>query len=157
MSFPIQSHNQIWSNQWQNIIFVVEIADEDIRFYCSGGPLGRDGCIYSVTCDNSILKIGDTTNHSHYFVGNTAESDHGQYGRGWGDAILGIDGCIYWPPQNVHCILKYDLHTNQASLVGDVYGNTQNKWRVGSLYPSHWWRKNSLHWSMERIMYDCEE
>ena len=101
-------------------------------FFCSGGALGRDGCIYAITCKNSILKI-DTTNNSHYFVGNTVDSDHDRYHRGWGDAILGIDGCIYWPPQNARYILKYDPHTNRASLVGDDFGHKRNKWRVGSL------------------------
>ena len=111
--------------------FVGEEADKP--FYCtSDGALGKDGCIYAMTQKDMILKI-DTTNHSHCFVGDTVESDHNICLQGWGDAILGIDGCIYWPPDNARCILKCDPHINQASLVGDDFGNTQNQWRVGAL------------------------
>ena len=78
----------------------------------------------------------DTTNNVHYFVGNSIESNHESnhtYKR-WGDAILGIDGCIYWPPAvcDRH-LLKYDPHSDQTSLVGDDFGNTEYKWCGGSL------------------------
>ena len=102
---------------------------KSLNLSIAAGALGRDGCIYAVTLYGMVLKI-NTTNNSHCFVGNSVELDHDQYSRCWGDAVLGIDGCIYWPPRNARCILKYDPHTNQASLlVGDDFGNTQNKWR----------------------------
>ena len=109
--------------------FVGEKADEEFR--CSRGDLGRDGCIYGITGDGRVLKI-DTTNNCHCFVGNI-ESDHGQYGQSRTDAILGIDGCVYWPPYYDRRILKYDPHTNNTTLVGDDFGNTGYKWHGGSL------------------------
>ena len=101
--------------------FVGEVADKE--FMCSGGVLARDGCIYALATDSRVLKI-DTTNNYHCFVGNSIESHHylfSDFDKGWGNAILGIDGCIYWPPADASRILKYDPHTNQASLVGDDY------------------------------------
>ena len=70
--------------------FVGEEADEDFR--CTGGALGRDGCIYAIARDGRVLKV-DTTCNVHCVVGNSIESQHDSYG--WGDGILGIDGCIY--------------------------------------------------------------
>ena len=79
--------------------FVGEEAEENFEC-CSNGALGRDGCIYAVA-NNSVLKI-DTVNNSHCFVGGSIQSDHCCY-DGWGDAILAIDGCIYWPPATTEC------------------------------------------------------
>ena len=93
-------------------------------FMCTGGALGRDGCIYAITWGGRVLKI-DTANNVHCFVGNGVESDHhGWESRGWGDAILGIDGCIYSTPVCARRILKYDPHSDQRSLVGDNFGYT---------------------------------
>ena len=53
---------------------------------------------------------------------------------GWGDAILGIDGCIYWRPYDARRTLKYDPHSNnQTSLVGDDFGREKKKWYSGAL------------------------
>ena len=106
---------------------VGEEADEEFC-YSTDGVLGRNGCIYALDKDGRLLKI-DTANNTHCLVGNTVESDHD--GNGWGDAILGIDGCIYWPPSRAAYILKYDPHTNQSSLVRDDYGLHIYKWRGG--------------------------
>ena len=92
--------------------------------------MGRDGCIYAITDDGKVLKI-DTTNNSYGFVGNIAESD--DPGQDWGDAILGIDGCIYWPHIYARHNLKYDPHTNQTSLVGNDFGVYRYQWCGGSL------------------------
>ena len=78
-----------------------------------------------------VLKI-DTTNNSHCFVGNILVLDHDD-NYGWGEAILGIDGCIYWPPCGATHILKYDPHSNLTSLVGNNFGTDQ--WRGGCLAP----------------------
>ena len=40
--------------------------------YCTGGALGRDGCIYAVTIYGKVLKI-DTVNNSYDFVGNSIQ------------------------------------------------------------------------------------
>ena len=110
--------------------YVGEIAD--ICFDCTGnGALGRDGCIYAITRGDIILKI-DTTNNSHSFVGNSVESSHGgEYS--WSDAVLGIDGCMYWHPYHAHRILSYDPHADHTSLVGDDFGYDVFKWYGGSL------------------------
>ena len=102
-------------------------------YMCNGsGALGRDGCIYAFNQFGRVLKI-NTTNNYHSFVGNWVESNHDQ--RGWTDAILGIDGCIYSPPYNAHRILKYDPHSDQTSLVGgaDFRSYSYFKWYGGSL------------------------
>ena len=112
--------------------FVGVEADEDFACFRNAAALGRDGCIYAVTQYCRVLKI-DTTNNSHRFVGNSIQSDH--YGMDpVGDAILGIDGCIYWPPENNSSrILKYDPHSgDKSSHLGDDFGNGQG-WSSGAL------------------------
>ena len=109
--------------------FVGEEAAEDF-LKCSGdGALGRDGYIYAVTEYGRVLKI-DTTNNSQCFVGNRIVLAH-YINYGWGEAILGIDGCIYWPPCGATHILKYDPHSNLTSLVGNNFGIDQ--WTGGCL------------------------
>ena len=114
-------------------MFVGQVADT--IFECtSDGALGRDGCIYALATGGRILKI-DITNNSHCFVGFSVESNDDDEIDDvvWGDAILGTDGCIYWPPMSGTHILKHDPYTNQTSLVGDDYGQSQYKWKNGSL------------------------
>lgn len=67
-----------------------------------------------------LLKI-NAANDSHCIVGDSVESDHIYDGYGWGDAFLGTDGCIHWPPYVAAYIRKYDPHSNETSLrvVGD--------------------------------------
>ena len=106
--------------------FVGEEADFD----CNGnGVLARDGCIYAAKNDGEVLKI-DTINNSHCIFGSTVKSNLS--GFGWHDGILGIDGCIYWPPYYAAQILKYDPHLSLTSLVGDDLGPYHiNKWSGG--------------------------
>ena len=111
--------------------FVGEEADE--HFLCIGnGVLARDGCIYAITRDGRVLKI-DTTNNCHGFVVNSIDSDHNQYRRGWCDAVMGIDGCVYWPPYDATRTLKYNPHIDLTSLVGGDFGTQQVKWVGGTL------------------------
>ena len=110
--------------------FVGEVADE--YFHCNNdGALGRDGCIYALATGGRVLKI-DTTNNVHCFVGNSILLENCDQ-EDWGDAILGIDGCIYWPPCDSGYTLKYDPYTDQISLVGDDFGNAVFKWDSGAL------------------------
>ena len=98
-------------------------------FLCNGhGALGRDGCIYAARLDGRVLKI-NTNNDSHCIVGHSI--DRGHFDNS--DAILGIDGCIYWPPLCNNYIRKYDPHTNQTSLVGKDFGSKNFKWYGGCL------------------------
>ena len=120
--------------------FVGEEADEALK--CEGdGALGRDDCIYALAKDDRVLKI-DTTNNSHGFVGNSVDSDHHPVlledwgdvvGPGWGDTILGIDGCVYWPPYFAMRTLKYDPHTDLTSLVGGAFSDGHGEWYGGAL------------------------
>ena len=108
---PSYSSNRILKYDPINDItsFVGEEAEGDFECY-SNSALGRDGCIYALAIGDRILKI-DTINNSHAFIENSIQSDH--RGPGWGDAGLGIDGCIYWPPSGARRTLKYDPHSNQ--------------------------------------------
>ena len=105
--------------------------EADEHFHCSGnGALGRDGyCIYALE-KYRVLKI-DTINNSHCFVGNIIQSDYAN--DGWGDAVKGIDGCIYWPPYHAARTLKYDPHTDLTSLVGDDFTSHIYQWHSGAL------------------------
>ena len=60
-------------------------------------------CIYTGRQDGRVMKI-NTNNGSHCVVGHSV--DPGQYSNS--DIILGIDGCIYWPPVKSRRIRKYD-------------------------------------------------
>ena len=113
---------------------ITSFVGKEASFQCNGnGALGRDGCIYALTKDGRVLKI-DTVNNYHCFVGNSVDSDHPEYNQGWGDAILGIDGCIYWPPCIARSTLKYDPHTDLTSLVaGCDFGTQICKWSTGAL------------------------
>ena len=102
---------------------------------CGNGAVGRDGCIYVLNELNQVVKI-DTTNYSHSFVGNRIQSDPNDRSRWgfWGDAVLGIDGCIYWPPCISRRTLKCDPYLDQTSLVGDDCGISYNSiWSSGGL------------------------
>ena len=113
-----------------NTSFVGEVADKALK--CTGGVLGRDGCIYALAENSRVLKI-DTTNNSHCFVGFRIQLSYHVH-DGWGDAILGIDGCIYWPPDEARCILKYDPHTlNGTTLHEDFERQGHSKWMSGAL------------------------
>ena len=90
-----------------------------------GGVCGRDGCIYSFNCKHfKVLKM-DAVNKSYSLVGN--DDDFVDFFVGdktfnWGDAVLGNDGCIHWPPLNSHRTLKLDIETQTTSLIGDYFG-----------------------------------
>ena len=102
----------------QSITFVGEETDR--FFFCSNGVEGRDGCIYALNSfygaqlsihRNAVLRI-DVANNSYSFVWS------GNKGA-FSGAILGNDGCIYWPPAGANRTLKFDPETQVASFVGD--------------------------------------
>ena len=115
----------------------IENGDEDEDsmegfMYCGGnGVLGRDGHIYASQDDGRLLKI-DTTNNSFSSVGISNKSNSRGYG-GWGDAILGIDGCIYCMPYNASHTLKYDPESGISCEIGNDLGNGLEKWYGGAL------------------------
>ena len=82
----------------------------------NGGVFGRDGCIYSF---NHVRKKLLKVNNTYSLVGN---EDICRFYGNWGNAILGNDGCIYWPPRNVNRTMKFDPET-QATIntaVGEI-------------------------------------
>lgn len=115
----------------QTISFVGNEAQEP--FYCRGnGTLGRDGHIYAARMDGSVLKIDVVSNTYSIFENNIHEYlTLWSLSLGWGAAILGNDGCIYWPPRCSRRTLKFDPETQVISLVGNDYGNEDHKWMGG--------------------------
>jgi hypothetical protein len=107
--------------------FVGEEHEE--LFYISESVLADDGYVYAINHAGQVLKI-DISNGNYTWIGDPLYSDSGPYsdkggtGRGWGDPIIGVDKCIYWPPLDANRLLKFDPETQQLpSLVGDDLGH----------------------------------
>ena len=100
-------------------------------FYCGGnGVLAGDGYIYAANRLGQVLQI-DTTSNNYTWIGDPIDSGRG---KRWGDPIVGVDKCIYWPPYNANHLLKFDPETQQLpSLVGDDLGEEGHKWGAGAL------------------------
>jgi len=102
---------------------------ERINDKCGNGVLCGDGDIYAANQSGQVLKV-DTTNGNYTWIGDKIAEFVGQ---GWGDPIIGVDKCIYWPSYNANRVLKFDPETQQLpSLVGDDLGEGQ-KWVGGAL------------------------
>ena len=100
-------------------------------FNCADGVLGGDGDIYAANDSGQVLKINTTINN-YTWIGDQIYSEY--HGCGWGDAIIGVDKCIYWPPFNANRVLKFDPETQQLpSLVGGDLGEEHLKWQGGAL------------------------
>jgi hypothetical protein len=109
--------------------FVGEEAEEEI--WCGNGVLGGDGYIYAANGVGQVLKV-DTTSNNYTWIGDPIYSGAG--GWGWGDPIVGVDKCIYWPPYCANRVLKFDPETQQLpSLVGGDFGEGLYKWQGGAL------------------------
>jgi outer membrane protein assembly factor BamB len=107
---------------------VGEEAEEG--FYCRNGVLGGDGYIYAANRYGQVLQI-DTTNGNYIWIGDPIYQGNGQ---GWGDPIVGVDKCIYWPPFNANRVLKFDPRTQRLPLlVGGDLGEGRVKWMGGAL------------------------
>jgi len=88
--------------------------------------LAGDGYIYAANYSGQVLQI-DTTNGNYIWIGDPIHSDS----LHWGNAIIGADKCIYWPPLDANRVLKFDPWTQQLpSLVGDDLGGEEedDKW-----------------------------
>ena len=102
----------------------------------------------------------DQHNHKSNSNGNSTNEAPFTYYCGWKNAVLGNDGCIYFPPYNANRTLKYDPYMDSLpqssssssltsssisssnsnsrrrrrspfSLVGKDFGNQQYKWLSG--------------------------
>jgi len=98
---------------------------------------GRDGYIYAANtpCSSVVLVIKIDIVNDTYSMFTNAISHTSIRGNGWGDPILGNDGCIYWPPvYSVYHILKFDPETKVISLVGSHVGisDEYNRWSCGA-------------------------
>jgi outer membrane protein assembly factor BamB len=100
------------------------LGDESrIDFQCIGGVFGRDGCIYSLSYKHDkVLKI-DVVNNTYYQVYNVHSTFYNYY---WSEAVLGNDGCIYWPPLDDYHTLKFDTETQTISRIGDHLGELEH-------------------------------
>ena len=86
-------------------------------FMCdSEGVLCGYGDIYAARNGAGQLLKVDTTSNNYTWIGDEIYSGR----RGcWGNAIIGVDKCIYWPPCFANRVLKFDPETQQLpSLVG---------------------------------------
>jgi streptogramin lyase len=108
---------------------VGEEAEED--FGCGNGVLGCDGDIYSVNEYGQVLQI-DPARNNYIWIGDRIFSDDDF--SGWGDPIIGVDKCVYWPPSDTNRVLKFDPETQEQlpSLVGDDLGE-EGGWNGGAL------------------------
>jgi hypothetical protein len=103
---------------------VGEVAEEG--FGCGNGVVGGDGYIYAANRYGQVLKV-DTANSDYTWLGDPLSSG------GWGDPIVGVDKCIYWPPLYANRVLKFDPETQQSpSLVGDDLSEGSS-WKGGAL------------------------
>jgi hypothetical protein len=109
---------------------VGEEAEE--QFNCGNGVFGGDGYIYAANDLGQVLQV-DTANNDYTWIGDPIYLERG---IGWGDAIVGVDKCIYWPPSSANRVLKFDPETQQLPwLVGDDLGEGNDKWLGGALAP----------------------
>jgi hypothetical protein len=109
---------------------VGEEAELHELFECGNGVFGCDGYIYAVNRYGQILQI-DTTSNNYTWIGDRIYSGYGGT-TGWGDPIIGVDQCIYWPPSSANRVLKFDPETHFLPLlVGDDLG--EGKWQSGAL------------------------
>jgi hypothetical protein len=77
-----------------------------------------------------VLQIG-TTSNNYTWIGNRIYSG---LKRGWGDPIVGVDKCIYWPPYGANRVLKFDPETQHLPwLVGDDLGEELVEWQGRAL------------------------
>ena len=111
------------------------ILGDEVRrcvFVCIGGVFGRDGCLYSLSYQHEkVLKI-DVVNNTYSLVGNMRTIPT-FFVNDYGEAILGNDGYIYWPPMTARRTLKFDTETQTISRVGDDFGELERKWPNGAV------------------------
>jgi hypothetical protein len=117
----------VWEEKRQRRFRYVE------QFKCGNGVMAGDGYIYAADGAGQVLQI-DTTRNTSTLIGGPIYSG---WEAGWGDAIIGADKCIYWPPSNANRVLKFDPETQQLpSLVGGDLGTGCCKWQGGALAPN---------------------
>jgi hypothetical protein len=108
---------------------VGEEAEEEFR--CGNFVIAGDGDIYSANGAGQVLQI-NTTRNNYTWIGDDIFSENGE--AGWGDPIVGVDKCIYWPPYNANRVLKFEPGTQELPLlVGDDFGEGGSKWKGGAL------------------------
>ena len=92
--------------------------------------MGGDGYIYAANESGQVLKV-DTTSNKYGWIGDRIYSGNGV---GWGDPIVGVDRCIYWPPLVANRVLTFDPETQQLpSLMRNDLGERGFKWSSGAL------------------------
>ncbi len=107
----------------ENVSFVGAEAKKS-SFHCGNGVLADDGHIYALNDYGQVLKV-DTASNNCTLIGEKVQS----FGRRWGNPVIGIDRCIYWPPSRSNRVLKFDPETQESpSHVGGDLGGEFYKW-----------------------------
>jgi hypothetical protein len=89
---------------------VGEEAEEGVGdFFCGNGVLCGDGYIYAANESGQVLQI-DATRNKYTWIGDPIYSRD----QGWGDPIVGVDKCIYWPPSSANRVLRFDPRHNKS-------------------------------------------
>ncbi len=85
--------------------------------------------------EHLLYNDGGNDIFSWAWVGNRFDTEHIGGGRRHGNAITGIDGCIYWPPVGANPrTLQHDPHdVDHTILVGNDFGDADNKYYEGVL------------------------
>ena len=115
------------------------VGEQPQNFLCRGkGALARNGYIYVMAYGDvwTILRI-NTNRHDENdttFVALEWIECHIYEDRDWyGDAVMGLDGCIYWPPRNGYHILHHNPFNGHTSRVGHNLGILSKKYCGGAL------------------------
>ncbi len=130
----------------ENKIIKYNITTPNVISIIGDGAFNHDiVCTTAILGPNKTTIIGldrygqillyNTESDVYYFIQGRIYHEHG---NGWGDAIIGSDNNIYWPPDQSNKVLKFDLITQNRSLVGDNFSGTQHgdcKWSSGCISP----------------------
>ena len=106
------------------VSYIGRSFEHDNHFW-RGAVLAKDGNIYAANRYGQILRI-DTSENGWKIIGNKIYNT--KYSTGWGNAVLGADKCIYFPPYDHDRVLKFNPSTKSISLIGESYGEKERKW-----------------------------
>ena len=95
-------------------------------FSLTKAVLAEDGNIYAANRYGQILRI-DPRKNDREIIGS--QIYNGAFSSGWGNALLGADKCIYFPPYDHDRVLRYNPTTQSISLIGESYGEKEWKWK----------------------------
>ncbi len=110
--------------------------DGDYAFH-RNGVLGSDGNIYGLNRHNKILQLDTSSLCVCIIQTNCLMSKFER--NDFGEPIIGVDKCIYWPPCEGFHVMKFDPATQEPSIVeigwlnSSEYFLDQALWEGGAL------------------------